>query len=76
MKVTETKERLKSMLAENRDDMNEATREAAYKEFARVAKEYFETDGELGFQIAQAGSGYKVTINFRAVRVKNFTTLK
>ncbi len=76
MKLTETKERLASMLAENRDDMNAATKEAAYKEFSRVAKEYFETDGELGFQIARAGSGYKITVNFRALRVKNFTTLK
>ena len=76
MKVTETKERLAGMLAENRDDMNAATKEAARKEFVRVATEYFETDGDLNLQIAHAGSGYKVTVTFRALRVKNFTTLK
>lgn len=75
MKVTETRERLAGMLASNRDDMNAATKEAAKREFSRVAGEYFETDGEPAFEIVRAGSGYKVMVSFRAVRIKNFTTL-
>lgn len=76
MNVTETKERLADMLAQNHETINSATEKAAVSEFTRVAKEYFETDGNLDFQVTRSGSGYRVTVGFRALRVKNFTTLK
>lgn len=50
MRSETTKSRLNQMLNADKEDMNEATRQAAIADFTRVAKEYFETEGELSFQ--------------------------
>ena len=52
------------------------TEAAARRDFSRVAKEYFETDGELLFKVEREKNLYRVQIGFSAVRVKNFTPLK
>lgn len=75
MKSEITKSRLDKMLTEDREEMNEATREAALADFTRVAKEYFETDG-VAFNMKRLKNGTDVSVTFRAARVKNFTVLK
>ena len=75
MKSEITKSRLDKMLTEDREEMNEATREAALADYTRVAKEYFETDG-VAFNMKRLKNGTDVSVTFRAARVKNFTVLK
>lgn len=76
MRSETTKSRLNQMLNADKEDMNEATRQAAIADFTRVAKEYFETEGELSFQTKKNKNNVEITVAFRAVRVKNFTVLK
>ena len=76
MREETTKQRLVRLLAEDKEPINAKTEEAARRDFARVAKEYFETDGELVFKVEKEKNDYRVAIGFRAVRVKNFTPLK
>lgn len=75
MKRETTKQRLNKILTEDREEMNEATREAATAEFTRVAREYFETD-DVTMTMKRGKGGTDVTVSFRATRVKNFTILK
>lgn len=76
MRSENTKTRLDRMLNADKEEMNEATKTAVIAEFTRVAKEYFETDGELAFQMRKNKGRLEITIAFRASRVKNFTVLK
>ena len=71
-----TRQRLVKMLEQDKEEMNEATRAAAVRDFAHVAEEYFETDGVPEFQMKRTKGGYEVTVSFRTVRVKNFSTFK
>ncbi len=44
MRELSTKHRLARMLAEDKEEMNLETEEAAIRDFQRVADEYFETE--------------------------------
>lgn len=74
--MKDTRQRLVKMLEGDKEEMNEATRTAAAADFAHVAQEYFETEGSPEFQVKRTKGGYEVAVSFRAVRVKNFSTLK
>ena len=76
MKDATAKQRLVRLLAEDKETINSQTDAAARRDFSRVAKEYFETDGELLFKVEREKNLYRVQIGFSAVRVKNFTPLK
>ncbi|MGN0822614.1 MAG: hypothetical protein ACI4NG_02465 [Candidatus Gallimonas sp.] len=68
--------RLERMLEADKEDMNDACRRAAARDLERVAEEYFEREGAASLTTERDGKGLKVTFSFRAVRVKNFTSLK
>jgi len=76
MRSETTKQRLNSIIHADKEEMNDATRAAAVGEFTRVAKEYFETDGDVEMSVKRNRNASEVTVNFRAVRVKNFTLVK
>ena len=76
MKDATAKQRLVRLLAEDKETINSQTEAAARRDFSRVAKEYFETDGELLFKVEREKNAYRVQIGFSADRVKNFTPLK
>ena len=76
MRELSTKHRLARMLAEDKEEMNLETEEAAIRDFQRVADEYFETESKARMSIKNEGGVISVTLTFRAVRVKNFTRLK
>lgn len=76
MRELSTKHRLARMLAEDKEEMNLETEEAAIRDFQRVADEYFETESKARMSIKKEGGVISVTLVFRAVRVKNFTRLK
>lgn len=75
MKREATKIRLRKMLSDDKEEINDATRAAALADFTHLAKEYFETDN-VALNIKKGKSGTDVTVSFRATHVKNFTTLK
>ena len=74
--MKDTRQRLVKMLEQDKEEINEATKAAAVRDFAHVAEEYFETDGTPEFQMKRIKGGYEVTVSFKSVRVKNFSTLK
>ncbi len=76
MRELSTKHRLARMLAEDKEEMNLETEEAAIRDFQRVADESFETESKARMSIKKEGGVISVTLTFRAVRVKNFTRLK
>lgn len=76
MKSEITKQRIDRILNADKEEMNQETRAAALADFLRVAQEYFETDGIPAFQVHKTKNGLDVSLNFHAVRVKNFTLLK
>ena len=47
----------------------------ATPEFARIAAEFFELDGDITFSMREEKGKSFVNISFRITRVKNFTTL-
>ncbi len=75
MKREATKLRLKKMLNDDKEDINEATRAAVLSEFTHIAKEYFDTDN-VTLSIKKGKAATDVNVSFKATRVKNFTTLK
>ena len=76
MREKNTKQRLAVMLDRDKEVMSEASKIAAIRDFQHVAEEYFETDGDVFLDVAAERGGSRVTVQFRARRVKNFTTLK
>ncbi len=68
--------RLTQMLNADKEEMSEETKKTALTDLKRVLSEYFELEGELCFQMASAGGKTEVLLRFRAMRVKNFTSLK
>lgn len=76
MREQVTKSRLARMLAEDKEEMNLETEEAAIRDFQRVADEYFETEGKVRLSVKKEDGSLVATLNFRAVRVKNFSKLK
>ncbi len=75
MKKEMTKLRLKKMLDDDKEEINDATRAAVLAEFTRIAKEYFETEG-VALNIKKGKNCTDVAVSFKATRVKNFTVLK
>lgn len=76
MRSETTKQRLNSIIHADKEEINEVTREAAVGEFSRVAKEYFETDGEVEMNVKRTKNVSEICVKFRAIRVKNFTLVK
>ena len=70
------KERLESILRHDKPIISEACEAAAVRDFAHVAEEYFELDGELAFSVREERGKSLVTLSFRVNRVKNFTQLR
>ena len=70
------KERLESILRHDKATTSEACEAAAVRDFAHVAEEYFELDGELAFSVREERGKSLVTLSFRVNRVKNFTQLR
>lgn len=68
--------RLCRMLEADKEEMNAPSREAALRDFTRVAREYFETDGDVTIGFERKKGGTEVTVRFLSVRVKNFSVLK
>ncbi len=75
LKRETTKNRLKKMLNEEREELTDATRAAALADLTHVAQEYFEAENP-SLQVKKGKNGSEVLFSFRAVRAKNFTTLK
>ena len=72
----EDKPRLSRLMEQDREGLNRESREEALRHFRRVAEEFFEPAGEMGFEIVKERRGFDITLHFKAERVKNFTTLK
>ena len=70
------KERLENLLRRDKAVIGEECEEAAVRDFAHVAEEYFELDGEMGFSVREDRGKTLVTVSFRVSRVKNFTRLR
>lgn len=70
------KERLESILRHDKAIISEACEAAVVRDFAHVAEEYFELDGELAFSVREERGKSLVTLSFRVNRVKNFTQLR
>lgn len=75
MRGDTVKKRLEGLLKEDNEALNRQTEAAARRDFARFANEYFERDGELKLLVERDKDGYLVTVQFRAIRVKSFTTI-
>lgn len=72
----EEKGRLQRLLSQDKAEINEASRQAAIRDFKRVAEEYFETDGGFLLTTREGKHGAEVVITFRILRVKNFTPIQ
>lgn len=70
------KERLENLLRRDKAVISEECEEAAVRDFAHVAEEYFELDGEMGFSVREDRGKTLVTVSLRVSRVKNFTRLR
>ncbi len=75
MKRETTKLRLKKMLEDDKEEINDATRAAVLADFTHIAKEYFDTEN-VNLNLKKGKSGTDVTVSFKATRVKNFASLR
>ena len=75
-RLFEERKRIARLLDHDKEDMNDESRAAAARDFGRVAREYFDVEGEPVLTVGRDRDGFGVTLTFRAARVKNFTTLK
>ena len=71
-----SKSRLEQLLAQDKEDMNEASRSEALAEFVRVASEYFDIVGSPALTVKRIKGSYEVNLAFHAARVKNFSVLQ
>ena len=76
MREKSSKRRLELLLAQDKEDMNEASKQEALADFMRVAGEYFDVVGNPVFNVKRGKGGYEVNLTFRAARVKNFSVLQ
>ena len=67
--------RLEDLLRRDKAMISEECEAAAVRDFAHVAREYFDLDGRVEFSLREEKGGGVVTISFRIVRVKNITVL-
>ena len=68
------KYRLERMLDRDKEEMNEASRNAALSDFLRVGNEYFDAEPGAKLTIKRVKGVYEINFSFRAYRVKNFST--
>ncbi len=68
--------RLSRLIGQDREGLNAESKAEASRSFLRVAEEFFEVTGNLGFDIVKERKGFDVTLHFKADRVKNFTAIK
>ena len=71
----EEKKRIDDLLHRDKAVITDAVEAAAVREFARIAAEFFELDGDITFSMREEKGKSFVSISFRITRVKNFTTL-
>ncbi len=71
----EERKRIDDILHRDKAIISDAVEAAAVRDFARVAAEYFELDGDITFSMREEKGKSYVSVNFRITRVKNFTTL-
>lgn len=71
----EGKKRIDDLLHRDKAIITDAVEAAAVREFARIAAEFFELDGDITFSMREEKGKSFVNISFRITRVKNFTTL-
>ena len=71
----EEKKRIDDLLHRDKAIITDAVEAAAVREFARIAAEFFELDGDITFSMREEKGKSFVSISFRITRVKNFTTL-
>ncbi len=69
------KYRLEQMLDRDKEEMNEASRNAALADFQRVGNEYFDAEPGAKLTIKRVKGAYEISYSFRAHRVKNFSVL-
>ncbi len=69
------RERIGALLHRDKAVISDAVEAAAVRDFARVAAEYFELEGGIVFSVKEERGKFSVSVQFRACRVKNFTTL-
>ena len=70
------KERLENILRHDKAIISGACEAAAVRDFAHVAEEYFELDGQMNFSVREERGKTMVLLTFRVTRVKNFTQLR
>ena len=70
-----SKRRLELLLAQDKENMSEASRRAALAELIRVADEYFDVVGNPVLTVNRVKGSYEVNLSFHAARVKNFSVL-
>ena len=76
MREKNSKARLEQLLRRDKEEMNEASRQAALADLLRVASEYFDISGDGSLIVKQGKGNYEITFTCRAVRVKNFSVLQ
>lgn len=72
----EDRRRIARMLEQDKEGLNRESRAQALRDFCRVAREYFDLDGEPVFTVEKERHGFSVALSFKASRVKNFTVVK
>ncbi len=75
MAKSRDKERLETLLKQDKTELNDCSKAAALADFKRVAEEYFQTNGGFLLTAHEGKHGTEVTFSFRMVRAKNFTKL-
>ena len=76
MREKNSKRRLELLLAQDKEDMNEASKQEALANFIHVAGEYFDVVGVPALSVKRIKGSYEVNLAFRAARVKNFSVLQ
>ena len=67
--------RISRLIEQDREGMNQSSRDEALKSFLHVASEFFELTGQPEFTVTRERRGFDVTLHFKADRVKNFTSI-
>lgn len=68
--------RIAAMLERDKEDLNAESRAQAERDFFRVAREYFEMEDGVHLVVERERTGFRVTLQFHAGRVKNFSPVK
>lgn len=68
--------RLSRLIEQDREGLNKESKDAALSDFTHVANEFFELTGGVDFNIMKEKRGFDVTLHFKAVRAKNFNSIR